>query len=208
MTRRVTRREMLIESAALTLASSKLTTASGSPPTLRVCVLVQPALPSEGAPPNLTALLKQIPGTTVVIRDAATIAGSGIDADVFCNSHGSVYPAEIGDKVYEFLARGGSLLHAGGIPFGRAMTRKDGNWVADEKTATTLREKLGIHNYGPAYPLEGAPDVREAFDSALVGIEPGAQNLAQAGVNITTTLPLHVADPALFGRYSIAYLAK
>ncbi len=175
---------------------------------LRVCLLVEPGLPNDGAPSNLAALLNQTAGAMIVTRDAAAIAAHGIDADVFCNSHGSVYPAAIADKVYEFLARGGSLLHVGGIPFGRSVTRKDGQWVADDKAATTLREKLGIHTYGPAYPMESAPGVRETFDSALVGLEPVATNLAQQSVNITTTLPLHVADPSLFELYSISYLAK
>ncbi len=210
MTRQLTRREMLVESAALGLAATttKLSAATVGRANSRVCLLVEPGIPSESAPANLATLLSQAPGATVVTRDAAAISAQGIDADVFCNSHGSVYPAEVGDNIYEFLTRGGSLLHVGGIPFGRAMTRKDGAWASDDKAATTLREKLGIHTYGPAFPLDAAPSMRETYDSALMGLEPGTNNLPQASVNITTTLPLHVADPSLFGIYSITYLAK
>jgi hypothetical protein len=173
-----------------------------------VCLLVEPNLPSQGAPSNLATLLNSAPGAIVQVRDAAAIASQGIDADVFCNSHGSVYPAAIGDKVYEFLARGGSLLHVGGVPFARAMTRKDGQWVADEKAAVKLREKLGIHVYGPAFPLESASGTRQTFDPHLIGLESSSANLPQASVDITTTMPLQTADPALFEIYSITYLAK
>src|SRR5579862_5724517 len=210
MTRKLTRREMLVESAALSLAATttKLSAWSPTRSNLRVCLLIEPGLPAEGAPTNLATLLSQAPSAVVETRDVAAIAAQGIDADVFCSTHGSVYPAEIADKVYEFLAHGGSLLHVGGIPFGRAMTRKDGAWTTDEKAATTLREKMGIHTYEPAFPLEAAPGMRETFDSALMGLEPGTINLPQSSVNITTTLPLHVADPELFGIYSVTYLAK
>lgn len=208
MTRKVTRREMLIESAALSLAATKLSAFAADGPPLRVCLLVEPNLPSEGAPTNLAALLNGSTQATVTTRDAASIASHGINTNVFCNSHGSVYPAEIGDEVYEFLARGGSLLHAGGVPFGRAVTRKEGTWTSDEKAATTLREKLGIHDYGPAFPLAGAPGVRQTFDPLLIGLEPGANNFPHASVNVTTTLPLHVADPAMFELYSVSYLAS
>ncbi len=208
MTRRVTRREMLIESAALSLAARKLSAWSGGQSPVRVCLLVEPSLLREGAPTNLTALLNVAAQAEVTVRDAASIVRHGIEADIFCNSHGSIYPAELGDKIYEFIAGGGSLLHAGGIPFGRAMTRKESGWISDEKAATTLREKLGIHVYEPAFPLAGAPGLRQTFDPFLVRLEPSANNLPQASVNITTTLPLHVEDPALFGVYSITYLAK
>src|SRR5579862_7596116 len=128
----MTRREMLIESAALGLSVNKLSAwrAEGSP--LRVCLLVEPNLPREGAPTNLSDLLKTTLGAIVVAHDADTIASQGIDADVFCNSHGSIYPASIGGKIYEHMARGGSLLHIGGIPFGRAITRKNGEWATDD----------------------------------------------------------------------------
>ena len=99
-------------------------------------------------------------------------------------------------------------LHAGGIPFDRAVTRKDGQWVSDENASRELREKLGMHRYVPAFPFEGAQGLRQTFDPLLVGLAPGADNLPQASVNITTTLPLHVADPALFGLYSVTYLSK
>ena len=187
MTRKVTRREMLIESAALSLAATKLSAWSAGRTPLRVCLLVEPNLPREGAPTNLAALLNGSAHATITTRDAASIVSQGIDADVFCNSHGNVYPAEIGDKVYEFLARGGSLFHAGGVPFGRAVTRKDSAWTSDEKAATTLREKLGIHVYGPAFPLAGDLGVRQTYDPLLIGLEPGANNFPQASVNITTT---------------------
>ena len=111
-------------------------------------------------------------------------------------------------EIYEFLARGGSLLHAGGIPFDRAVTRKDGQWVSDENASRELREKLGMHRYVPAFPIEGTQGLRQTFDPLLVGLAPGVDNLPQASVNITTTLPLHVADPALFGLYSVTYLSK
>lgn len=208
MTRRVTRREMLIETAALGLSAANLSAFDAGRSPLRVCLLVEPNLPREGAPSNLTVLLNGVPEVKVITRDAAAIATQGIDADIFCNSHGSVYPEEIGEKVYQFLARGGSLLHAGGVPFGRAVTHKDGAWISDGKAATTLREKLGIHVYGPAFPLGGAEGVRQTFDPLLVGIAPASGDLAAASVNITTTLPLHVEDPAWFEIYSVTYLAK
>ena len=64
-----------------------------------------PAFSAKARQANLATLLSQAPGATVVTRDAAAISAQGIDADVFCNSRGSVYPADISDKVYEFLAR-------------------------------------------------------------------------------------------------------
>ena len=204
----MTRREMLIESAALSLSAGKFNAWSQGRPPLRVCLLVEPDLPPSQAPSNLAALLEGVPGASVLKRDAAAIASQGIDADVFCNSHGSVYPAAIGGKVYEFLARGGSLFHAGGIPFDRAVTRKDGKWISNEDAGRELREKLGIHRYVPAFPLQGAAGLRQMFDPLLIGLAPGSDNLPQASANITTTLPLHVADPALFGLYSVTYLAK
>ena len=204
----MTRREMLIESAALSLSAGKFYAWSQGRSPLHVCLLIEPNLPPSQAPSNLAVLLEGAPGASVLVRDAAAIASQGIDADIFCNSHGSVYPAAIGGKVYEFLARGGSLLHAGGIPFGRAVSRKDGKWVPDEDATRELREKLGIHRYVPAFPWEGAPGLRQTFDPLLIGLAPGSDNLPQASANITTTLPLHVADPALFGLYSVTYLAK
>jgi len=202
------RREMLIESAAGCLSAIQLSPWRAGRVPLRVCLLVEPNLPRQGAPPNLSKLLAGTPGASVSVHDAAAIAKAGIDADIFCNSHGSVYPAAIGEKVYEFLARGGSLLHIGGIPFDRAVNRKDGQWVSDEKASSELREKLGMRRYGPAYPLVGTQGLTQAFDPALVGLPPGVNNLPQASVNITTTLPLHVADPAMFGLYSVTYLSK
>jgi hypothetical protein len=199
---------MLIGSAALSLSAGKLHAWSQGGSPLRVCLLVEPNLPRQGAPANLATLLAGAPGVSILTCDAAAIARQGIDADIFCNSHGSVYPAAIGGKVYEFLARGGSLLHIGGVPFDRAVTQKDGKWVPDEKAAQELREKLGIHRYVPAFPLEGAPGLRQAFDPLLVNLAPGFDNLPQASVNITTTMPLHVANPAQFGVYSVTYLAK
>ena len=160
------------------------------------------------APSNFSKVLADTPNAKVSVCDAAAIVRTGIDADIFCNSHGSVYPAAIGGRIYEFLARGGSLLHAGGIPFDRAVTRKDGQWVSDENASRELREKLGMHRYVPAFPIEGTQGLRQTFDPLLVGLAPGVDNLPQASVNITTTLPLHVADPALFGLYSVTYLSK
>jgi hypothetical protein len=206
--RKVTRREMLLESAAVGFAASRLSASRGNRAKLRVCVLDEPGLPREDAPENLMSLLQNLPNAEVIVRDAATIAREGIDASVFCNSHGSAYPEAIGDKVYEFIAGGGSLLHVGGVPFGRAYVRKDAKWTLDEKSGTTLREKLGIHVYGPAFPIEGAPAMQQTFDPALIGLPSSEENLPKASVDITTTLPLQVADPALFGIYSITYLAK
>lgn len=208
VTRQVTRREMLIETAALTLGATQLAAGQPTASPLRVCLLVERNFPREDAPSNLRALLNAVPNVSVDLRDAAAIASHGIDSDVFCNSHGSVYPAEIADKVYEFLARGGALLHVGGIPFGRAMTQKNGQWVGDDKSAQELREKLGIHTYDPAFPLEGAEGMRQRFHPALVGLEPIAEDLPSSSVTVTTTLPLQTADPALFNLHSITYLAK
>ena len=151
--RKVTRREMLIETAAFGLTARNLSALSGEQRQVRVCLLQEPGLPREDAPDNLGGLLKNLADAKVIVLDAATIMRDGIDAKVFCNSHGSAYPAAISDKVYEFIAGGGSLLHAGGVPFGRAYVREKGNWTVDEKAGTTLREKLGIHVYHPAFPL-------------------------------------------------------
>ncbi len=202
------RREMLIGSAAGCLGAIPFPSWPSGQSPLRVCLLVEPNLPRQGAPSNLRALLAGTPGASVSVLDAAAIAKSGINADIFCNSHGNVYPAAVGEKVYEFLAGGGSLLHVGGIPFDRAAVRKAGQWVFDKKASTELREKLGLRRYVPAYPLAGSQGLRQTFDPALVGLPPGAKNLPQASVNITTTLPLHVAEPALFGLYSVTYLSK
>ncbi len=206
--RKVTRREMLMESAALGFAAGKLPALRGERTTLRVCVLDEPGLPREDAPPNLVDLLRNIPDATVILRDAATIVREGIDADVFCNRHGSAYPEAIGDRVHEFIAGGGSLLHVGGVPFGHAFARKDANWTLDEKAGKALREKLGIHVYGPAFPLQSAPGLQQSIDPLLIGLPPSTDNFPQASVDITTTLPLQVADPTLFALYSITYLAK
>ncbi len=204
----MTRREMLLESAAGCLSVTPLSARRAGRSPVRVCLLVEPNLPRAEAPSNLPKALADSPDARVSICDAAAIAQRGIDADIFCNSHGSIYPAAIGGKIYEFLARGGSLLHAGGIPFDRAVTRKDGQWVSDENASRELREKLGMHRYVPAFPIEGTQGLRQTFDPLLVGLAPGVDNLPQASVNITTTLPLHVADPALFGLYSVTYLSK
>src|ERR1035441_208667 len=192
----MTRREMLIESAALSLSVSKLSAWSAGRSHLRVCLLAEPNLPREGAPTNLADLLKGAPGASVSVCDADTIAAQGVDADVFCNSHGGVYPASIGPKIYEFMARGGSLLHIGGVPFNRAVTRKDGQWASDDQAAQDLREKLGIHIYGPAFPLAGAPGLRQTFDPLLMNVAATSDSFRQASAAMMTTLPLHVADPA------------
>jgi len=199
---------MLIESAAGCLTVTPLSAWRAGRSPVRVCLLVEPNLPYAQAPSNFPQVLAGTPDARVSMCDAAGIAQKGIDADIFCNSHGSVYPAAIGGTIYEFLARGGSLLHAGGIPFDRAVTRKDGQWVSDENASRELREKLGMHRYVSAFPFEGAQGLRQTFDPLLVGLTPGVDNLPQASINITTTLPLHVADPALFGRYSVTYLSK
>jgi len=204
----MTRREMLIESAAGCLSVTPLSPWRAGRSPLRVCLLVEPNLPRAEAPSNLPKVLADSHDARVSICDAAEIVQTGIDADIFCNSHGSIYPAAIGGKIYEFLARGGSLLHAGGIPFDRAVARQDGRWVSDENASRELREKLGMHRYVSAFPLEGAEGLRQTFDPLLVGLTPGVDNLPQASINITTTLPLHVADPALFGLYSVTYLSK
>jgi hypothetical protein len=199
---------MLIESAAGCLTVTPLSAWRAGRSPLRVCLLVEPNLARAGSPSNLRQVIAGASDASVSVCDAATIAQKGINADIFCNSHGSVYPAAMGGKIYEFLARGGSLLHIGGIPFDRAVTRKDGQWVSDENASRELREKLGMHRYVPAFPFEEARGLRQKFDPLLVGLAPGADNLPPASVNITTTLPLHVADPALFGLYSVTYLSK
>ena len=178
--RKVTRREMLIETAAFGLTARNLSALSGEQRQVRVCLLQEPGLPREDAPDNLGGLLKNLADAKVIVLDAATIMRDGIDAEVFCNSHGSAYPAAISDKVYEFIAGGGSLLHAGGVPFGRAYVREEGNWTVDEKAGTTLREKLGIHVYHPAFPLEYAPGLRQTFDPALIGIPPSTRESPQS----------------------------
>jgi hypothetical protein len=199
---------MLIESAALGIAASKLGAVGSPERQLRVTVLDEPTLPRVDAPANLAELLRNLPDAKVTVVDASTVARDGIEAEVFCNIHGSAFPAGIIDRVYDFIARGGSLLHVGGVPFGSAYVRTEGKWTHDEKAGTALREKLGIHVYSPAFPLDGAPGMFETFDPFLVGIAPSTTNLPQASVDITTTLPLQVADPSLFGLYSITYLAK
>jgi hypothetical protein len=173
-----------------------------------VCLLFEPGLPRQGAPPNLETLLAGTPDASVSKCGVEEILEHGVEADVFCNSHGSVYPAAIGEKVFDFLARGGSLLHVGGIPFDQAVMRRNGEWVADEKAAAELRAKLGIHRYVPAYPFDGVRGLRQTFDPSLIGLRPASNDLPQNGLYLTTTLPLHVADPAQFGCYSVTYLSK
>jgi hypothetical protein len=206
--RTMTRRDMMIESAALCLSATSLSARGAANAKVRVCLLLEPGLPREGAPPNLEALLAATPDASVSKCGVEEILENGVEADVFCNSHGSVYPAAIGEKVFEFLARGGSLLHVGGIPFDQAVEREGRQWVSDEKTGKELREKLGMHRYVPAYPFDGVRGLRQSFDPLLIGLGPASNDLPQNSLNVTTTLPLHVADPAQFGLYSVTYLSK
>src|SRR5579872_2345305 len=126
--RRITRREMLIESAVLGIAASKLGAVGSPDRQLRVTVLDEPTLPRLDAPANLAELLQNSPDAKVTVVDASTVARDGIQAEVFCNIHGSAFPAGISDRVYDFIARGGSLLHVGGVPFESAYVRTEGKW--------------------------------------------------------------------------------
>ena len=65
---------------------------------LRVCLLVEPNLPRADAPSNFSKVLADTPNAKVSVCDAAAIVRMGIDADIFCNSHGSIYPAAIGGR--------------------------------------------------------------------------------------------------------------
>jgi hypothetical protein len=206
--RTLSRRDMLIESAAVCLGATSLSAGGPANAKLRLCLLAEPGLPREGAPLNLEALLHSRPDASVSKYGLQEILRHGIEGDVFCNSHGSVYPAGIGEKVFDFVARGGSLLHVGGVPFDRAVVRRDGEWVSDEKAAAELRAKLGMHRYVPAYPVDGVRGLRHSYDPLLIGLEPTSNNFPEEGLNVTTTLPLHVADPAQFGLYSVTYLSK
>src|ERR1039458_3348881 len=109
----MTRREMLIESAAGCLSVTPLSAWRAGRAPLHACLLVEPNLPRAEAPSNLPKVLPGTRDPKVSVCDAAAIAQRGIDADIFCNSHGSVYPAAIGGRIYEFLARGGALLEIG-----------------------------------------------------------------------------------------------
>jgi hypothetical protein len=193
---------------------------------LRVVLLKEPGMPVRGIHVDLESLLGHRPDVVMSTVDSTKIVSQGIEGDVFCNAHGEVYPRTIEDRLFEFLQRGGGLLHLGGAPFETAVERRDGKWVEVVRTFEQrhaphaleqagpkkepfdlFRSRLGIVTYVPPFAWNAQHSPAQRFDAALIG-SAGGGTTPSVGISVCSTIPMHAVDPEYLGRYSTAYLAK
>ena len=194
---------------------------------LRIVLLKEPDTPVRGLDVDLEMILRRRPDIKLSVVDSDEIIRNGVRGDVFCNSHGEVYPVEIEDRIFEFLRQGGGLLHVGGAPFETAVKRHGKKWVdvvatvderlmphrlespgATKEPFDLFRARIGMMTYVPPYPLENAGRLRQQFDPLLVGTPETTVSLPRVGITVCSTIPMHAVEADWFGRYSTAYLAK
>ncbi|GGD71952.1 alpha-amylase family protein [Paenibacillus nasutitermitis] len=104
------------------------------------------SFPYQGQRPGKTQLsrMKEL----FVVADASQLAEALADAEVLVHLHGAYFPKEAWTAIFNHVAQGKGLLHAGGAPFKIPVYREVDAWV-EEPEQTAYHQQLHIHETLP-----------------------------------------------------------
>lgn len=141
----------------------------GAAATLRVVALHDDALPAIDCAPMPRAVLDAaLRGLTATVADSAALpAALARGCDVLVTATGSALPESLTDALAAHLSRGGSWVHAGGVPAAVPLAREAGAWVQRART-TALHKRIGITQVQPVELPDATTMVDAgAFDDGL-----------------------------------------